>query len=821
MGERDSMSKAQALSGVSHYPGAAMELDRIVLPVAAGERPNQKPPVRIFLGTESAQYRADRVLVWSIERVRDPSRVYEISLLRDLSGFDRRGWTTSFTNYRFAIPSLLGAGGRAIYNDEDQIYLRDPAELFDLELGGHGYRAVSASDTSVMLLDAEKMASVWGLEASQQRSKKALLAAASSVPGLYGELDPCWNIRDQEVSAELAGCLHFTTLHTQPWRPFPNRFVYDRHPDEGLWFELEREANEAGFRLFSKNAPSRAFADFSSGKGTGASGEGALDAGELECCDNAIARLVRLRAVEDVLEVAGESDAGGKGAKARWSVPGETHRVSLRRFLSDSQSRECDAVVSLQGLGELSYDDAGWAVDELFRHARRFVFARVRCREPLPPAGRRGPPAGTAGTGAFWEFLFETAAIGRPGVHWEIALEGDPRVPPGALYTVTGGAFPTAEPPRVVVLGGASPAGETLPSQLLARALGWPFETKTVSASGARTGAGEFGPPWPDLLVSSGAEPARVARAVRVASRGRTRCVHLGEEGADPATAFDLTVVSASAQLFPHPNRFETLGPLVPRQGEDLALARAIGEQIPRPRLVLLAGGGCKRRRITASFSAQLGQDVCALSEKMRASLLVATVRELPPDEERALRAQLGVAAEVTMGIGQDSELERLLALGDLFVVVGDDEALLARVCGVGRPVFIAPVPETWPGLPAAIRDRFRKSVLARARAKPQNQRGTTRPQKWGELLFSRCFAKGWVRPVPAPGIVHRELIARNKARFFGEPVAPTAEFLDEVGCVAARVRAMLGVAPVSHSRPPGSPGEPGEQEGLSLRAGL
>jgi hypothetical protein len=82
--------------------------------------------VRIFVGTEPDQHRAERVLLWSIERHRDRARSYEIFLMKNLPGFDRRWWLTGFTNYRFAVPHLTGGSGRAIYNDVDQIYLTEP-----------------------------------------------------------------------------------------------------------------------------------------------------------------------------------------------------------------------------------------------------------------------------------------------------------------------------------------------------------------------------------------------------------------------------------------------------------------------------------------------------------------------------------------------------------------------------------------------------------------------------------------------------------------------------------------------------------------------
>src|SRR5262245_50583490 len=87
-------------------PGAQQRPERVVLPGRAAHA--DKPPVRIFVGTEPGQLRAERVFVWSVEQVRDPARTYEIYLMAELAGFNRRRWLTGFTNYRFAIPYLTG-----------------------------------------------------------------------------------------------------------------------------------------------------------------------------------------------------------------------------------------------------------------------------------------------------------------------------------------------------------------------------------------------------------------------------------------------------------------------------------------------------------------------------------------------------------------------------------------------------------------------------------------------------------------------------------------------------------------------------------------
>ena len=70
---------------------------------------SDRPPVRIFLGSEPAQQRAEHIFVWSIERARDPGRRYEIYVMKQLSGFDTRHWTTGFTKYRFAIPHFAAS----------------------------------------------------------------------------------------------------------------------------------------------------------------------------------------------------------------------------------------------------------------------------------------------------------------------------------------------------------------------------------------------------------------------------------------------------------------------------------------------------------------------------------------------------------------------------------------------------------------------------------------------------------------------------------------------------------------------------------------
>ena len=121
---------------------------------------------------------------------------------------------------------------------------------------GHGFLAIAPDDSSVMLLDCARMAGVWSLERAQRASKPELLREALAIPGLYGPLAGDWNARDGEYRAGRSKLLHYTTLHTQPWRPFPEQLVYQENAHAELWHDLERDADAAGFEPFTRARPS-------------------------------------------------------------------------------------------------------------------------------------------------------------------------------------------------------------------------------------------------------------------------------------------------------------------------------------------------------------------------------------------------------------------------------------------------------------------------------------------------------------------------------------------------------------------------------------
>jgi mitochondrial fission protein ELM1 len=799
---------ALAPRGPNHLPAvedaidAIDALDRVILPVRKGVVPSPAPPVRIFLGTEPSQQRPERVFVWSIEKVRDPARVYEVVIMSGIAGFDRRGWTTGFTNYRFLVPHLAGGSGRAIYNDEDQIYLRDPAELFDLDLDDHGFLAVSDSDTSVMLMDSTKMAEVWPAAAVHTERKRALLDRARARAGTFGRLAPEWNARDEEYDAERSRLLHYTTLHTQPWRPFPARFVYSANPVGHLWFDLETEANADGYQLFGRDRPSRAFPMRT------------LAPTHVHAVDADVKRLVERSGACSLLEIALDDDRQATHDGSRWGC-NDVVRVALGRVIETEPSGQmADGVLCLGGLDDLPSADMPWVVDELFRHARRFVFASIECK---PSVRRRGePPTGTDGTPVGWQSLFEQAAARHPDVHWEISLRGDPTYPGDAPSFRSGGRFLGDDPPRIWVLSDGRPGHDTQ-SEGLAEELGWPWERKAlelgrlaelpnallgVSLIGLRGGAERLGAPWPDVVIACGRRLGPVARWIRRCARGRVRIVQLGRKGTEPIDQFDLSVAPEYAGLFPHPQRIVTRAPLTRVRRDALEQAalhwKSLLDSAPRPHIALLVGGDSQRHVFSPEVATRLGREVMEMARARGGSVVATTSRRTRPESADALAEALQGARHVHLWRADQAPDENpylaYLALADELIVTGESASMLSEACATGKPVSIYALPARRRSVKHWITDTFVRAVQAAANARRLNRRGTTRPQKRLEHLAAILLARGIVRPATDIDGLHHSLIRSGAACLFGDTPAPSV-VRDEAADVAARVRTLLGFA--------------------------
>ncbi|MEZ5906778.1 MAG: ELM1/GtrOC1 family putative glycosyltransferase [Geminicoccaceae bacterium] len=724
----------------------------VVLGVRPGATPSELPPVRIFLGTEEAQYRAERIFFYSIEKVRDPGRVYEIHLMKNVTGFDRSKWRTGFTNYRYAIPAFAGGTGKAIYNDVDQIYLADPALLFDLEMGDHGYLAISAKDTSVMLIDCERMLPLWNRETAARLGKHALIDKPSATPGLWGQLDGHWNARDQEYVEGLTKCLHYTALHQQPWHPFPEAYSYHPNPLAYVWYDLERAADAEAYEVFTSDAPSP---DFAAAIG---SNQPARDAAPAPG-DEAVALFTEL-GVEDVLDV-----RLGPDAAAETTAPltqGRRKTVLRLAHATDWPERAHDAVVASDLLGRVPPADLPWLLGRLFGAARKVVHLDAVADAPEG-----------LGSAAWWRQRIDEIAVRHPGVSWQLTVADKAAPIPGTVrhFPVRAVAYPERAVIWALIDGVATHDAQV---RRLAAALGGTAIEQALDRSTTALEA-----PWPDLVIAAGAKAAAVARRIKGESRGATRIVQLGMPGA-AFELFDLVVATPQLRLPVRENVLQITAPLLPPIGD------AAGS---RGGTTALVGKGQKPFRLTAAAATRIGQ---ALRDAGPGPKMVRFEPDMP---EEARDAILAAAGEVEV-IDPTRPLAEVMAAADRLLVTGDDPFTLTVACLTGKPVTLLELPYWYDGLPGS---KPVKSALTLLIGGGTSYRGTPHQQHVLGRLVDRLIAKGWLRLPNDPARLHRALVARGLLTRADDPTPVAApKAIDDLERVVERIRRVLTRAPLA-----------------------
>jgi mitochondrial fission protein ELM1 len=733
--------------------------DVVVLPVRSDVEPSDKPPVRIFLGTEDDQWRAERIFFYSIEQVRDPARRYEIHLMKNVAGFDRSKWRTGFTNYRFAIPDFAGREGRAIYNDVDQIYLADPADLFDLDMNGHGYLSVSAEDTSVMLLDCQRMAQWWSRGAASSAPKSRLIGDPARTPGLWGVLDGGWNARDMEYVDGHSMLLHYTALHQQPWHPFPEVYSYHDHPLGEVWYRLERKADAEGYQVFRPDRPSPRFAE-----ALNQPADSGLP-GPRESVRDFFASLQ----IRD-LSVLSWPGTPPDGQLAPLGL--ELDALSLNGLAELPEGQRWDGTAAAGILEHLPAEDTAWLLETLFSRARRGVYLSVVCGDP--PGREANVDVRRARRPLkWWRQQVSAVAARHPQIAWHL----DARSSDGAVHELRSEGLGGA-PPRVWVLEGRR-KGDNAQLHRLAEELGWPYELKRLkfnklhilpnfllgpSLSNLRPEAREaLKEPWPDVIIAAGKRSSGAARWIKEKTGGRTRIVHLGR----PWTrldAFDLVVTTPQYKLPARPNVLHNSLPLTPVREEWLVRARSESDEnvgdLPRPLIAVLVGGDSWSYALDPETARELGKTASRLARSLGGSLLVTTSPRTRSEAADALFHAIDVPHHAHR-FEPDREANPYLAylgMADQVIVTGDSASMLSDAVATGRPVRVFPLPLRLHARALALP----ADAVRRIAAQFTTYRGTPRQQGPLARFYDAIVDHGYLTPARDLSVLRRVVAERG-----------------------------------------------------------
>jgi hypothetical protein len=672
------------------------------------------------------------------------------------------------------------------------------------------------------------MAPLWTIEAAQRGRKNALIKRALGVSGLWGQIEPEWNSRDSEYVAGKSKVLHYTTLHLQPWRPFPGQFVYQTNPVGHVWLELERSADTAGYRPFTVARPSDRHNDLLATLRASAappvrepspSSPALLDEQQMldrgpyrelvQACDARTIQgyqLVAAAGAPDVQQRIVSLTSGGSVACQRAGAPP----------IRDDRGGRADGVLCRGFLEYLPDEDIPWIIDRLFADARGFVAAAVAL-DPAPAAfadGGRLPV--TRRSREWWLDQFEWASQRYPAVRWHLSLHGIFRLGRTVVRMHQGGR-PLRHPPLVWVLAYDKP-GHTTQSVGLAEALGWPYEVKQLRFNTLRArlhtwlqawqgtlGASLIGlrqrssdvlvPPWPDLVIATGWRPARIALWIGRQSRGLTRLVGLGRRAGQIVDIFDTVVTCAHFHLPPHPRRIETVLPISQVTPARLAEAgerwQGLFGELPGPHVVLLVGGSNEFYRLDAAVARRMAEEVHAFARAAGGTAIAVTSRRTGEPATAAFKAVLGEAGVHEWRPGRrENPYLGYLALADALVVTGDSESMLGEAAATDKPLYIYPVPKWRYGL----RRILNEWAVKRAFARPLNRRGTIRPQQGLEYLFAKGIATGLLPPPRDLEALHGNLVRHGIARLFGPPLELTRRTpLHETDAVAREILRRMG----------------------------
>ncbi|MCZ6869241.1 MAG: ELM1/GtrOC1 family putative glycosyltransferase [Gammaproteobacteria bacterium] len=284
----------------------------------------------------------------------------------------------------------------------------------------------------------------------------------------------------------------------------------------------------------------------------------------------------------------------------------------------------------------------------------------------------------------------------------------------------------TPAQPLVWVLEGIK-AGDNTQMSAVAEALGWPRATKriryrwwelltnlalrvTLAGTDAQSRA-QLTPPWPDLVLSAGRRNEPVARWIQKVADKEVKLVHLGRPWAS-AVRFDLVVSTPQYPLAAAGNVMVNDLPL--HRIDEAGLTRAASawaerlSELPRPYVVLLAGGNSGAYVFTREKAQYLGHAVARQARDLGGSVLVTTSARTPGAAVAALRSVIDVPSfffdwnedRRTDGRRQDNPYLGYLALGDHFVVTGESMSMLAEACATGKPVQVFDLGVPTPGEP-------------------------------------------------------------------------------------------------------------------------
>ena len=291
---------------------------------------------------------------------------------------------------------------------------------------------------------------------------------------------------------------------------------------------------------------------------------------------------------------------------------------------------------------------------------------------------------------------------------------------------------------------------------VLAKALGWPFEVKTLSFAGPEIPVlsqlllrNMPPPPWPGLVLCAEASPSVIAREIKRRSGGRTKIVCLGRPSGS-AEGFDLVITTAQYRIPPADNVVELSMPL------SGGMSATAGER-PQGPIAFIIGGPAFPDILDAAAAERLAVDALAYAARKELLLSVQTSPRTPPAAVAVLQRRI-MPPHVLGVFGKgENRYRAVLEEASEIVVTSDSVSMVSDALATGKPVSIYPLAQA-----QTLKWRAGNWLYAHAVERPAP---LLSPARW-------LFDSGVIEVAPDRRKLFSRLAAERRVSWFGEPPA-------------------------------------------------
>ena len=224
--------------------------------------------------------------------------------------------------------------------------------------------------------------------------------------------------------------------------------------------------------------------------------------------------------------------------------------------------------------------------------------------------------------------------------------------------------------------------------------------------------------PWPDVLITSGRRSVAFALAIKHASKGHTKLIHL-QSPRVPLPLFDL-VVPMEHDKVSGDNIYPTFAALHHITNEKLSHAayqfQSQLDQYPAPRVAMFIGGSTNKYKLKPKHMQRLISDISHFKDQYEGSLFLSTSRRTGEENIAALQQAMGHYDQLWMyNDGEPNPYLAWLAAADAIVVTNDSVNMMSEALVTAKPLYILNLPGHEHTKPA----RFARQLISRGMARP------------------------------------------------------------------------------------------------------